>query len=174
MDAIIGTLHFHLLSFYVSFISILKLIIHILDSFSAMSDPFFTHYSKELMCAIILVSLQFFFNFNNSLIFFFCLVETISSCIIVKISFEILFIRIFRIISPIMLYLFSVSMLINLVLLVCLCLFKPTPMAHGSCQARGRIGAADASLCHSHSSTRSEPHLQPTMQLEAMPDPLTH
>ena len=32
----------------------------------------------------------------------------------------------------------------------------------GSFQARGRIEAAAASRCHSHSHTRSEPHLRPT------------
>ena len=46
-------------------------------------------------------------------------------------------------------------------------------MAYGSSQARGRFGAAAASLYHSHSHgiERSEPHLRPTPQLAAMPDP---
>ena len=39
-------------------------------------------------------------------------------------------------------------------------LFKAVPVAYGSSQARGRIGAAGASLCHSHSNTRSELHLR--------------
>ena len=43
-------------------------------------------------------------------------------------------------------------------------------VAYGSSQARGHIGAAAASLCHSHIS-RSKPHLQPTPQLTATPDP---
>ena len=37
-------------------------------------------------------------------------------------------------------------------------------MAYRSSQARGQIGAAAASLHHSHSNTGSEPHLQPTPQ----------
>ena len=38
-------------------------------------------------------------------------------------------------------------------------------------QARDLIGAVDASLYQSHSNARSEPFLQPTPQLTAMPDP---
>ena len=49
--------------------------------------------------------------------------------------------------------------------------FRASPMAHGSSQTRGLIGAAAASLCHSHSNARSKPHLQLTPQLTAMPDP---
>ena len=45
------------------------------------------------------------------------------------------------------------------------------PMAYGGPQARGRIGAVAAGLCHSHSSAGSEPHLQPTPQLTATLDP---
>ena len=44
------------------------------------------------------------------------------------------------------------------------------PAAYGSSWARGWIGAAAASLCHSHSNARSE-HLQPTPQLTATLDP---
>ena len=36
-------------------------------------------------------------------------------------------------------------------------------------QAKGQIEAAAADLHHNHSNTRSEPHLQPTPQLVAMP-----
>ena len=43
--------------------------------------------------------------------------------------------------------------------------FRTAPMAYGSSQARGRIGAAAASLHHSHSDTGSKPHLWPTSQL---------
>ena len=50
-------------------------------------------------------------------------------------------------------------------------LFRSVPVAYGSSQASGRIGAADGSLPHSHRNTGSEPHLQPTMQLVAMLDP---
>ena len=41
------------------------------------------------------------------------------------------------------------------------CLFRATPMAYGGSQARGPITAVAASLCQSHSNTRSEPCLQP-------------
>ena len=50
-------------------------------------------------------------------------------------------------------------------------LFRATPKAYGSLQARGPIGAAAASLHHSHSSTGSEPYLRPTPQLMGAPDP---
>ena len=49
--------------------------------------------------------------------------------------------------------------------------FAAAPAAYGSSQARGQIGAVDASLYHSHSNIRSEPHQQPTPQLMATPDP---
>ena len=52
--------------------------------------------------------------------------------------------------------------------------FRAVPAACGSSQARGQIGAAAASLHHSHSNIRSRPHLQPTPQLMAIPvDPLS-
>ena len=38
-------------------------------------------------------------------------------------------------------------------------LFRATPAAYGGSQARGQIGAAAASLCHSHGDARSETHL---------------
>ena len=41
----------------------------------------------------------------------------------------------------------------------------------GGSQARGPIRAVAAGLYHSHSNARSEPHLWPTPQLMAMPDP---
>ena len=44
------------------------------------------------------------------------------------------------------------------------------PPAYGGSQAKGRIEPAAASLCQSHSNAGSEPHLQPTPQLTAMPD----
>ena len=58
-------------------------------------------------------------------------------------------------------------------LFVCLCfvLLRLHPPAHGSSQARGLIRAAAAGLHQSHSKARSEPRLQPTPQLTAMPDP---
>ena len=44
-------------------------------------------------------------------------------------------------------------------------------MAYRSSQARGRIGATAAGLCHSNSNSGSEPCLQLTPELTAMPDP---
>ena len=46
-------------------------------------------------------------------------------------------------------------------------LFRAAPTAYGNFQARGQIGIAAAS----HSNARFEPHLQPTPQLAATPDP---
>ena len=51
------------------------------------------------------------------------------------------------------------------------CLFKAAPEVYGGSQARGRIRAAAAGRHHRHSNARSEPCLQPTPQLMAMPDP---
>ena len=45
------------------------------------------------------------------------------------------------------------------------------PAAYEGSQARGLIGAPATSLCWSHSNAGSEPRLQPTPQLMAMPDP---
>ena len=50
-------------------------------------------------------------------------------------------------------------------------LFFSTPAAYGSSQARDAVGAAAASLHHSHSNAGSKPHLQFTPQLMATPDP---
>ena len=43
-------------------------------------------------------------------------------------------------------------------------------MAYGGSQGRGRIGTVATGLRQSHSNTGSEPRLQPTLQLMAMPD----
>ena len=40
---------------------------------------------------------------------------------------------------------------------VVFCLFYAAPVAYGGSQARGPIGAAAASLCHSHSNVGSKP-----------------
>ena len=59
----------------------------------------------------------------------------------------------------------------------CFCLFvwflffRAAPAAYGILPARTGIGATAAGLYHSHSNARSEPHMQPTPQLMAMPDP---
>ena len=50
-------------------------------------------------------------------------------------------------------------------------IFRATPAAYGGSQGRGLIGVVAASLHQSHSHARSEPHLQPTPQLTAKPDP---
>ena len=50
-------------------------------------------------------------------------------------------------------------------------LFRATPVAYGSSHARGRMGATAAGLHHSHSNAGSEPHLRPTPELMATPDP---
>ena len=52
--------------------------------------------------------------------------------------------------------------------------FRAAPVAYGSSQARGVIGAAAAGLRQSHSNARSQLCLRPTPQLTAMLDPLTH
>ena len=46
------------------------------------------------------------------------------------------------------------------------CLFRAIPVAYGSSQVRGQIEAVATSLCHSHSNTGSQLHLQPTPQLK--------
>ena len=48
---------------------------------------------------------------------------------------------------------------------LCVCLFRAILAAYGGFQARGRIGAVAAGLCHRHSNTRSELRLRPTPQL---------
>ena len=50
-------------------------------------------------------------------------------------------------------------------------LFRATPEAYGSSQARGRIGAVAAGLHHSHNNEGAKTNLWPTPQLTAMPDP---
>jgi len=45
------------------------------------------------------------------------------------------------------------------------------PAAYGGSQARGRIGAVATGLRQSHSNARSQPHLRPTPQLMATPNP---
>ena len=55
---------------------------------------------------------------------------------------------------------------------VCLFLhFRAIFTAYGGSQAKGQIGAAAASVHHSHSNSGSELRLQPTPQLMAMLDP---
>ena len=49
-------------------------------------------------------------------------------------------------------------------------LLRAAPVAYGSSQARGQIGATAAGLCHSHSNTEPELHLWPMLKLAVMPD----
>ena len=56
----------------------------------------------------------------------------------------------------------------------CSCLFafsRAAPVAYGGSQARGPTGAVVRGLRQSHSNTGTEPHLRPTPQLMATPDP---
>ena len=46
-------------------------------------------------------------------------------------------------------------------LFVCFCLFRAAQVAYGGSQAVGCIGATAARLCHSHSHSGSDLHLQP-------------
>ena len=46
-----------------------------------------------------------------------------------------------------------------------------TAVPKGSSQAKGQIRAVAAGLYHSHSHAGSKPHLRPTPQLKAMPEP---
>ena len=50
---------------------------------------------------------------------------------------------------------------------LCVCLFRAALLAYGGSQARGQIRTAAAGLHY----RGSEPRLQPTPQLTAMPDP---
>ena len=50
-------------------------------------------------------------------------------------------------------------------------IFRAALIAYGSSHSRGRIGAVATGLHHNHSNAGSEPCLQPTPQLTAMPDP---
>ena len=47
---------------------------------------------------------------------------------------------------------------------------RATSAAHGGSQARGLIWTVATGLSHNHSNVGSEPRLQPTPQLRAMPD----
>ena len=50
-------------------------------------------------------------------------------------------------------------------------LLRAAPVAYGSSKVKGQIRAEAAGLHHSHGNTRSEMHLQPTLQLVAKLDP---
>ena len=51
------------------------------------------------------------------------------------------------------------------------CLFTDTPLAYGSSQAKGPIGAVAAGLHHNHSNAGSKPCQWPTLQLTVTLDP---
>ena len=62
---------------------------------------------------------------------------------------------------------------IIIIIIITICLFAiswAAPAAYGGSQARGLIGAVATGLRQSHSNAGSEPRLQPTPQLTAMPD----
>ena len=61
--------------------------------------------------------------------------------------------------------------LATLVFVVVVVVFRAALAAYGGSQARGRIGATAAGLCHSHSNSGSKPRLQTTPQLTTTPDP---
>ena len=61
--------------------------------------------------------------------------------------------------------------LINFTVYLFIHLFRAALAAYGGSQARGLIRAVAASLCQSHSNSGSKPHLRPTPQLRATPDP---
>ena len=48
-----------------------------------------------------------------------------------------------------------------------------TPEAYGSSQARGQTGTSAVGLPHSHSNTRSMPHLPPMLQQHQIFNPLS-
>ena len=66
---------------------------------------------------------------------------------------------------------FFLSFLFFFSFLFFLFLFRATPVAYASSRARSLIGVAAIRLHHSHNHVRSKPHLQPTPQLTATPDP---
>ena len=48
---------------------------------------------------------------------------------------------------------------------------RAAPVVYGGSQSRGLIRGIATSLCQSHSNGGSKPHLQPTPQQTATPDP---
>ena len=66
--------------------------------------------------------------------------------------------------------LISPLLLDTIVLFFYFLLFRAAPVAYGSSQARGRIGATAAGPHHSHSNAGSQPPLQTTPRLTAMLD----
>ena len=59
----------------------------------------------------------------------------------------------------------------NKIILFLFFLFMAAHAAYGSSQAKGQTGATAASLSYSRSNTGPKPHLLPTPQLAAVPDP---
>ena len=62
---------------------------------------------------------------------------------------------------------------IIIIIIILFCLFafsRAAPTAYGGSQARDLIRTVATGLCQSHSNAGSEPRLQPTPQLTAMPD----
>ena len=68
--------------------------------------------------------------------------------------------------------LFFIIIILNLFYFYFYLLFRVTPIAYGSSQARGKMRATAVGLHHRHINLGSEPRLQPTPpQLMATPDP---
>ena len=70
-------------------------------------------------------------------------------------------------------YLITARLLNTIQLFVLFCFFAiswATPLAYGSSQARGLIGAETTGLHQGHSNAGSDPCLQPTPKLTATPD----
>jgi len=65
----------------------------------------------------------------------------------------------------------SSKKILSLLIIYLFVFSRDVPVAYGGSQARGLIRAVVVGLSHSHSNAGSEPHLQPTPQLMAMPDP---
>ena len=68
----------------------------------------------------------------------------------------------------------NIKMYLRYIFFVFFVFSRAAATAYGGSQARGLIGAVAAGLSQSHSNAGSKQHLQPTPQLMATLDPLTH
>ena len=74
--------------------------------------------------------------------------------------------------SNLMIFCISVvSVVMSSLYFLFFCLFRAAIMAYGGSQARGQIRVVAAGVHHSQSNVGSEPHMRPTQQLTARPDP---
>ena len=65
----------------------------------------------------------------------------------------------------------DIYIIIDIYNYIYICFFRAALTACGGSQARGLITATVVGLHHSHSNLASKPHLRPTPQLTATPDP---